>query len=249
VGVGAAAWATSLSLRGRFFRALPLIAGGGWLLWIIRPHMLAIVTIASAIAYGVGKVQTRRMAMLSRPIGVAFLVVLVVASVSAGTQFLGMDKLSVDSIDAQLQATTERTAYGSSSFDPGDTSLSPANLPRGLVTVLFRPFPWEAGGTLPLLASFESLAVIGLMLWRHQSLITAVRRWRSDPFLLYCMLLLVAYGMTFSSFANFGLLSRQRSLVLPALYALIAVDAVVDRARRANGKGDGDGAAAQVAQT
>ncbi len=37
------------------------------------------------------------------------------------------------------------------------------------------------------------------------------------------MVALVLYGMTFSSFANFGLLNRQRSLVLPALYALIAV--------------------------
>jgi hypothetical protein len=36
--------------------------------------------------------------------------------------------------------------------------------------------------------------------------------------------LLLLYSMTFSSFANFGLLNRQRSLVLPALYALIALE-------------------------
>jgi hypothetical protein len=35
--------------------------------------------------------------------------------------------------------------------------------------------------------------------------------------------------MTFSSFANFGLLNRQRSLVLPALYALIALEPALAR--------------------
>jgi hypothetical protein len=115
-----------------------------------------------------------------------------------------------------------------------------------MVTVLFRPFPWEAGGALPLLAATESVIVIGLMVWRRSSLAAALRRWRSDPFLLYCMLLIVAYGMTFSSFANFGLLTRQRSLVLPALYTLMVVDAVADRRRRANG--DDDAASEAIAQ-
>lgn len=223
VGVGAAAWATSLLLRGRTRTALPLVAGGGWLLWIIRPHMLALMTIAAAIAYTLGRVRTSRMPILARPAGMAFVAALALGSITAGADFLGMDDLSVESIEAELQATTERTGYGDSSFDPGDTSLSPVNLPRGLVTVLFRPFPWEAGGALPMLAATESLAVIGLIVWRRRSIWAALRSWRSNPFLLYCMLLLVAYGMTFSSFANFGLLSRQRSLVLPALYALIAV--------------------------
>jgi hypothetical protein len=61
------------------------------------------------------------------------------------------------------------------------------------------------------------------MVTRAGSLRTAFQQARRYPFLLYCMVALALYGMTFSSFANFGLLNRQRSLVLPALYALIAL--------------------------
>jgi hypothetical protein len=41
---------------------------------------------------------------------------------------------------------------------------------------------------------------------------------------LFCWVFTAIYAMAFSSFSNFGLLVRQRSLVLPALYVLVAVD-------------------------
>ena len=36
-------------------------------------------------------------------------------------------------------------------------------------------------------------------------------------------MLTILYAATFASFSNFGLLVRQRSLVLPALFVLVAV--------------------------
>ena len=44
------------------------------------------------------------------------------------------------------------------------------------------------------------------------------------PFLFYCWTLTILYAVTFQAFANFGLLDRQRSLVLPALYVLLCLD-------------------------
>jgi hypothetical protein len=89
--------------------------------------------------------------------------------------------------------------------------------------VLFRPFPWEAGTGFQLLASAEAMAVLGLIVIRFASIRLALRRARAEPFLLFCWTLLLLSAMTYSAFANFGLLNRQRSLILPALYALIAV--------------------------
>jgi hypothetical protein len=227
LGVGAAAWATGLVLTGRFLRAVPLMLGGGWLIWIVRPHLLALVTVGAAIPYFVGRVRRgdkRLSTFMHRPIGMVIVGLLVVFTVTLGANFLGFQKISLEAVQEQLDENTARTSYGGSTFSHGSNSLSPLALPLGLVTVLFRPFPWETTSAFQLLASLESAALIILIVWRFSSITAAIQRCRRYPFLLYCMVLLVFYGMTFSSFANFGLLNRERSLVLPALYALIAVD-------------------------
>lgn len=233
LGVGAMAWATSLVLTGRFARALPLIGGGGWLLWVVRPHLLALVAVAAAVPYFIGRVSHGAKAgFLGRPVGMAVIGAVVLLTVTSGAKFLGVEELSVDSIEAELDAQTERTAQGGSSYEHGGNSLNPVHLPWGLITVLFRPFPWETLSGFQLLAALESMAVIALVIGRSASLRTAFQQARRHPFLLYCMIALAFYGMTFSSFANFGLLNRQRSLVLPALYALIALVPVPAPGRR-----------------
>ena len=96
--------------------------------------------------------------------------------------------------------------------------------------MLLRPFPWETDSPLQLLG----VARVGRCwpgsswsAWRRCGRPSA--RARSTPFLLYCWILRILYAATFSSIANFGLLVRQRSLVLPALYVLIAVRPATDR--------------------
>jgi hypothetical protein len=148
---------------------------------------------------------------------------LVVFAVSEGAKFLGIDELSVASIEAELDEQSENTAQGGSEFDPGENSLNPVNLPRGAATVLLRPFPWETESSLQLLSSLESVMVAGLIVLRFSSLRRSLRESRRYGFLLYCWVLTISYAATFSSFANFGLLVRQRSLVLPAMFVLLAV--------------------------
>jgi hypothetical protein len=229
LGVGAVAWATSLAYQGKFLRALPLMAGG-WLLFTVRPHLLALVTLAAAVPYFFGRIGGLKAgSILKRPIGMVAVGVLVIFTVTAGAKFLGIQNLSVESLQDELDEETARTSKGGSSFSHGSNSLSPISVPNGVVTVLFRPFPWESRSGLQLLASLESAAVIGLIVFRFDSIRLAFKRCRRYPFILYCMILLLLYSMTFSAFANFGLLNRQRSLVLPALYALIALEPALAR--------------------
>jgi hypothetical protein len=230
LGLGAVAWATSLAYQGRFLRALPLVGGGGWLLFVVRPHLLALVTLAAAVPYFFGRIGGRKAgSILSRPIGMVAVGLLVVFTVTAGAKFLGIQNLSVESVQEQLDQETARTSQGGSSYSHGSNSLSPLTMPNGVATVLLRPFPWEASSALSLLASLEGAAVIGLILYRFSSIRLAFKRFRTYPFIFYCLILLLLYSMTFSSFANFGLLNRQRSLVLPALYALIALEPALAR--------------------
>ena len=96
-------------------------------------------------------------------------------TVSQGAKFLGIEELSLSSIEAELDEQTERSAQGGSEFDNGGNSLNPLNLPGGAVTVLLRPFPWETDGTLQLLASLESVLLAALIVARLSSLRHGVR--------------------------------------------------------------------------
>jgi hypothetical protein len=102
--------------------------------------------------------------------------------------------------------------------------------------VLLRPFPWETTESLQLLASFESVALAAFIAVRFRSLRASITQARERPFLLFCWILIALYAATFASFANFGLLVRQRSLILPAVFVLLSVEPVrrVTRRRRAS---------------
>jgi hypothetical protein len=228
LGIGAVALATAHLLRQRLAKAALVGLAGGWLLWVVRPHLLALVTLAAGCAYLGGRVRASGGAMrslLARPVGLLAVAFLVAFTVSQGAKFLGIEDLSLSSIEAELDEQTERSAQGGSQFDNGDNSLNPINLPQGATTVLLRPFPWETEGRLQVLASLESAVIAGMIVVRLSSLRAALTRARSTPFLLYCWILTILYAATFSSFANFGLLVRQRSLVLPALFVLLSVRA------------------------
>jgi hypothetical protein len=228
LGIGAVALATAHLLRHRLAKAAVIGFAGGWLLWVVRPHLLALVTLAAGCAYVGGRVRAGGGPMrsfMARPVGLLAVVLLVAFTISQGAKFLGIEDLSLSSIEAELDEQTERSSQGGSQFDNGDNSLNPLNLPRGAVTVLLRPFPWETESSLQLLSSLESAVLAGIIVARLSSVRAALTLARSTPFLLYCWVLVILYAATFSSFANFGLLVRQRSLVLPALFAIIAVRA------------------------
>jgi len=228
-GIGSAALGTAHMLKGRIVRGLAVAAPGAWLLWVVRPHLLALVLIAAAGAYLVGRSPRRAKAAVARsslvkPVGLVILGFLSVFAVSQGAKSLGLPSLTLGSLQAELDQTTQNTGGGHSSFKTGGNSLSPLHLPQGAMTVLLRPFPWEVSSKLQILASLEGMALAGFIVYRRRSVAVSLRRLRSSPFLFYCWTLTLLYAVTFQAFANFGLLVRQRSLVLPALYVLLCLD-------------------------
>jgi hypothetical protein len=227
--IGSAALGTAHLFNGKLLRGILVGLPGAWLMWVVRPHLLAIVVLGAGVAYLFGQgPRARRAAELStsliKPIGLVLISFIVVFAVSQGAKSLGLPTLTLGSVQGELDATTVSTAQGGSAFDNGGNSLSPLHLPQGMITVLLRPFPWEVGGALQELASLEGIALATFIIIRRKSLAISLRHLRSVPFLFYCWALTILYGVTFQAFANFGLLDRQRSLVLPALYVLLCLD-------------------------
>jgi hypothetical protein len=228
--IGSAALGTAHIFNGRLVRGVLVAVPGAWLMSVVRPHLLGLVALAAAAAFVIGRSPRKARASSStsslvKPIGMVIVVFAAVFAVSAGANSLGLPSLSLGSVQAELDATSVSTGQGNSAFDNGGNSLSPLRLPQGMVTVLVRPFPWEVDSSLQILASLEGVALVAFIFWRRKSLAISLRHIRTVPFLFYCWTLTILYAVTFQAFANFGLLTRQRSLVLPALYVLLCLDA------------------------
>ncbi|HYL52018.1 MAG TPA: hypothetical protein VEZ15_08615 [Acidimicrobiia bacterium] len=231
-GIGSTALGTAHLLQNRVIRGLIVALPGAFLMAMVRPHLLGLVTLAAGAAYAAGRTRRRGAedsASLFKPIGLVVVGFLVAFTVSQGAKSLGLPSLSLGSVQNELDKTTASTGQGNSKFNNGGNSLSPLHLPQGAVTVLLRPFPYEVNTGLQILASLEGVALAGFIIHRRSSVAMSLRKIRSSPFLFYCWTLTLLYAITFQAFANFGLLVRQRSLVLPALYVLLCLDPSRDR--------------------
>ena len=183
--------------------------------------------IGATFAYVVGRVGTGakgNKGVGTRTIGLIVIAFIMAFSVGQMMKFLGMKDLSLNSVDQTLNEQQARTAQGGSSFDNGGDYLSPVNLPRGFATVLLRPFPWEVESPVPAPRVGGVRRSSRSCSWCGSSRVKAsLTRARGTPYLLYCWVFTFLFAASFASFANFGLLVRERSLVLPAFFVLITL--------------------------
>ena len=96
-------------------------------------------------------------------------------------------------------------------------------LPFGMFSFLFRPLIFEAHNALALVAALESTFYLVLVLWRRRSLIAAMRCIFSRPFVGFCTVTFFFLLVILSLEANFGVIVRHRTMVLPFLFILLAV--------------------------
>ena len=86
--------------------------------------------------------------------------------------------------------------------------------------LMFRPFPWEANNWNALLASLEGLILLSLTLWQRVGLYRLFLSARSTPLAVFAICFFGIFSIVFSiSISNFGLLTRQRVMVLPLCLA------------------------------
>ncbi len=100
---------------------------------------------------------------------------------------------------------------------------SPARAPVAAVTVLFRPFVFEAHNFQSLLAAIEGTALLVLCLLRFRWVWAAMRSLRRQPYVVFCLVFSVLFIVAYSSFANFGLLARERVQLYPLFLVLISI--------------------------
>jgi hypothetical protein len=167
-------------------------------------------------------------------VAAAALILLSAVLLSQTTSFLkdqGLDP--EDGVTSVLAQNTERTAKGGSSFAVPSAGISPVSLPAATVTIVFRPFLFEAHNAQALITALESMVLLVLTLSRGRLIGRAIRSFRRLPYVTFVVVYGVLFIMAFSSIANFGILARERTQLLPLFLVLLAVPGVRNGRRRA----------------
>ncbi|MEM8705232.1 MAG: hypothetical protein AAGE98_02165 [Actinomycetota bacterium] len=229
LGLGMTAYGVSRVLNGRYRALLPTITGLA-ITGLVRPHVALIALTATV---GALVLHSRRDA--TSGIGVRIALVAALAGVGSALsngveQLFEVEDLNVSSVSAALDLANYRSAQGGSSFVAARID-SVADVPWGIITVLLRPFPHEATSGPGLVAAVEGLVLAALLFGAIPRLGAALRHLRQEAYVVYTMAFVTVFVFLFSALGNFGILTRQRTMVTPLLLVLVALPTARERVR------------------
>ena len=203
---------------------LALLAAGAFGTAIIRPHIAVLLFAALIVGQLFRPASTRVTGILSKFAGLLVMGAAAWVLATQSAQLLGTDDITFQSVTQSLDMAGGRTTQGGSEFTPVPVE-SPLALPAAAFTILFRPLPWEASNAQLLIQSLEGLFLLGLTLASWPRLRQLPGTMRRNPFVLFCVVYTLSFIVAFSTFANFGILARQRVLMLPFFLVLLALPA------------------------
>lgn len=202
-------------------------------LFFVRPHMslIAIVSLAMAgvvsVVTGFSQQEDKRASARPFAIRILALGVLLAASAAATTQVGkvlgdGSGEESDQGLTSILERTKSQTSEGGSTYEP-IAMTSPVQFPPAAVTVFVRPFPWEAHSVNSIIASGEGLLLVSIAAVGRRRLLSWCKALPQRPYLVYCLAFTITFVVAFSYIANFGILARQRTQMLPLMLTILAM--------------------------
>lgn len=200
---------------------------------MIRPHVALIALVAVVAATLLRRSEGDPVARLAAKVA-AVLVLLVGGAVlaTATAEFLDLESLGTTEISGALGSTEAMTSQGGSAFAPARVD-NPLEYPWAVVTVLFRPFPSEAGSREGLLSSLEGMLLMALFLLGARRLAQLPSQAVRHPYLIYAVAFVAVFAFAFAVIGNFGILVRQRTVATALVMVPLAVRAPAPRTRRA----------------
>lgn len=228
-GLGLASYGIALILRHRTMgypvAALGLLATAG-----PRPHITVLCVVSLMMAYMLRRKSWRDSTLgpVGKIVGIVVLLGVGVAVVSKAASFFDVDGVSSGSVTEVLDYTDHQSGQGGSEYEAVRVK-SPAEFPNAVLAVLFRPWPWEAGSAQALIASAEGTMLLVLGAASATRLMRLPRYIFQVPYVAYVTTYTIMFVIAFSSIGNFGILTRQRTQVLPLAVVLLVLP--VERAR------------------
>lgn len=216
--------ATGLTVWGYIGKGTPrwaIVLMGLALTAAIRPH---VATVTAGALLGAESLGAGSILRLRRIAGIMVAAALALYSLQSGLQQMGLGDADLEGVQEHFEFRASRTEQGGSRIA---TTSGVASVPMAFVTILTRPFPWEARG-IALLSSFEITAFWTIVWMRRRAAWAFLKGWRHNRFarfgLIFTLGISLMYGL---AFANLGIIARQRAVILPYLLTLVTGHLVV----------------------
>lgn len=199
---------------------------------LLRPHLAVLLFAALFVAQLFRPTPARSTGILSKVAGVVVLGAAAFVLTTQSASFLGIDDFSWQAVSDTVDNASEQASEGRSAFESTPIN-SPVDIPAAVLTVLFRPFPWEASNAQMLIQSLEGLVLLVLAVRAWPQLRRLPRVMSRIPYVTFTVVYTSSFIWAFSGFGNFGILARQRVLMIPFFLVLLALPSV-DHLRREN---------------
>jgi hypothetical protein len=223
--LGIAAFGAARILSGKAARGVPWMVLGLWLAAFVRPHVAGLIAVSMAGAYLFRRPreELQQLAPVVKGIGVVVVGIIALVAVVKADEFLRSQGVDTSrGVTSALTDVSYRTGSGGSSYQPSILQ-SPARAPIALVTVLYRPFLFEAHNTQAVFAALETTFLLFFSIVRFPWVLAALRSIRRQPYVAFAFLYTGVFVLAFSSFANFGLLARERVQLFPLYLVLFTI--------------------------
>lgn len=225
LSLGVVAFGSARVLTGHTWRGLATTGLGLWMGGMVRPHVVAMAGVGLAAAYLVRRPrwELRELAPVAQAVSLIAVAIVAFIVVSRSNDFLRESGIqNPGDVSSSLGRIYARTATGGSAFAPSILT-SPRRAPAAVLTVVYRPILPDATNFQEGLAAIEGTVMLLFTLARIPWIIAALRSFRRQPYVVLALVHTLLFVAGFSSFANFGLLVRQRSSLLPFFLVLLCV--------------------------
>jgi hypothetical protein len=208
MGAGLITWAV-LDLG----RRIPAVIVSVLCFLVPRPHMAGILLLSLCFALLVSS----RLGFHKKLALLAVTMPLAIVGVQFGMNYAGIeDPTNVNEIGRYFETRQSHNLDGGSSVD-----IASMPLPLRMITYLFRPFFFDAGGIMGLVVSFENLTLVSLIV----AVVLRKNQTRSTlgkfEFTFYSIFVCISWFILANSSPNLGIAIRQKIMFLPMLIVLI----------------------------
>ncbi|HEY4930154.1 MAG TPA: hypothetical protein VII23_01175 [Terriglobales bacterium] len=195
----------------------------------VRPHIAAMLAVAVALPFAIGKGRGGWANLAAKIVLIPVLVGVSLWVVGQAGEFLGLETADSQSGIEKVDVLTKGTQIGGSAFNTGQSVvMRVAESPF----LIFRPFPWEVNGTMAAVASLEAVGLLWFAWKRRRRFWAAVRQWR-EPFVAFIFMYTLVFSVAFAAAtSNFGILVRERIMMVPLLLMLFCARVGNSPARR-----------------
>ncbi len=215
LGLGLTSYGAAKLLARQRGALLPLAAGSA-ISAVVRPNELVLVAAGLTLAVMFGSSVTGGRTSGARRV-MTFLLLCVILAAAA---YMTIHYLHVKAgTNALSNYAKNNSKHGSAtSYHPG-----PSGYPQDVYTVLFDPLVFNSHGKGELLAGIENLVILGVFLSSFRQLRILIRTCFARPYVLMCTVYSLAFFYAFAALGNLGLITRERTLLLPFMLVALAI--------------------------